>query len=235
MRFELIEKNKTRQYLKYAVGEIVLVVIGILIALQINNWKESEKKRTLKSEYTASLILDLTNDTIQINKKVIGIKENLKVFTSARDSINLGYIQSVEDFERLYRYSSLDYSNTINTYNTNTFNILVSNGNIDLFDSEIREEIMELNRLQKFENDVSNFNRKILFEVIDSTVRKYPPNDESFNQELIDNLWEKENKDELPKDIIDFIGQSEFTIYRYLNLTDDVLRQTELVIKLLKN
>lgn len=41
MRYDLMEKNKTGKYLKYAIGEILLVVIGILIALQINNWNES--------------------------------------------------------------------------------------------------------------------------------------------------------------------------------------------------
>jgi hypothetical protein len=39
----LMEKNKTGKYFKYAIGEIVLVVIGILIALTINNWNESRK------------------------------------------------------------------------------------------------------------------------------------------------------------------------------------------------
>ena len=43
IRCDLIEKNKTRKYLKYAIGEIVLVVIGILISLQINNWNENQK------------------------------------------------------------------------------------------------------------------------------------------------------------------------------------------------
>ena len=43
IRLDLMEKNKTEKYLKYAIGEIVLVVIGILIALQINNWNEKRK------------------------------------------------------------------------------------------------------------------------------------------------------------------------------------------------
>ena len=44
-----MEKNKTGKYLKYAIGEIVLVVIGILIALQINNWNENRKSKIPKS------------------------------------------------------------------------------------------------------------------------------------------------------------------------------------------
>ena len=47
IRYDLMEKNKTGKYLKYAFGEIILVVIGILIALSLNNWSE---KRSLKNE-----------------------------------------------------------------------------------------------------------------------------------------------------------------------------------------
>jgi hypothetical protein len=45
IRHKLILDNKKIQYLKYALGEIVLVVIGILIALQINNWNQSVKDK----------------------------------------------------------------------------------------------------------------------------------------------------------------------------------------------
>ena len=40
-----MEKNKTGKYLKYAIGEIILVVIGILLALQINNWNQERQNR----------------------------------------------------------------------------------------------------------------------------------------------------------------------------------------------
>jgi hypothetical protein len=43
IRYDLMDKNKSGKYLKYAIGEIILVVIGILIALQINNWNEHRK------------------------------------------------------------------------------------------------------------------------------------------------------------------------------------------------
>ena len=43
LRMQLLSENKTGKYLKYAIGEIILVVIGILIALQINNWNENRK------------------------------------------------------------------------------------------------------------------------------------------------------------------------------------------------
>jgi len=65
IRYDIMEKNKTGKYLKYAVGEIVLVVIGILIALSINNWNESRKlQNTMKSIFSiikTDLLSDIEN------------------------------------------------------------------------------------------------------------------------------------------------------------------------------
>jgi len=55
IRYRLAQDNKFLQYSRYAIGEIVLVVIGILIALQINNWNERRKEKTLEKEYLAKL------------------------------------------------------------------------------------------------------------------------------------------------------------------------------------
>ncbi|MBW2938067.1 hypothetical protein KXJ69_08110 [Aureisphaera sp. CAU 1614] len=63
IRQNLLSEGKTGKYFKYAIGEIVLVVIGILIALQINNWNEQRKDRTkeqiilkqLREDYQANL------------------------------------------------------------------------------------------------------------------------------------------------------------------------------------
>ncbi|MGK0309175.1 MAG: hypothetical protein ACI8RP_002143 [Urechidicola sp.] len=62
IRYDLMEKNKTGKYLKYAIGEIILVVIGILIALQINNWNESRKQSTSEKEFITSVKNDLKQD-----------------------------------------------------------------------------------------------------------------------------------------------------------------------------
>ena len=62
IRQKLIEEKKIGNYLKYAIGEILLVVIGILIALQINNWNEHRKDRITERK----LLIEL-NENLVIN------------------------------------------------------------------------------------------------------------------------------------------------------------------------
>jgi len=69
IRQNLILENKTSKYLKYAIGEIVLVVIGILIALQINNWNEGRKTK-LKEVAVLSEILNSINGDFKLYDRV---------------------------------------------------------------------------------------------------------------------------------------------------------------------
>jgi hypothetical protein len=62
IRQRLLTENKTGKYFKYAIGEIVLVVIGILIALQVNNWNELEKSKLETKRLLINLKLDLEKD-----------------------------------------------------------------------------------------------------------------------------------------------------------------------------
>ena len=72
-----MQQNKTGKYLKYAIGEIVLVVIGILIALSINNWNENRKEREEEFNILNALKVDLNESkerlakTMKKQKKVI--------------------------------------------------------------------------------------------------------------------------------------------------------------------
>ena len=61
-------ENKTGKYFKYAIGEIILVVIGILIALQINNWNENRLKNNSVKTYLTNLIQDLKEDQNKLDQ-----------------------------------------------------------------------------------------------------------------------------------------------------------------------
>jgi hypothetical protein len=64
MRYNLIETGKTGKYFKYAIGEIILVVIGILIALQINTWNQNRIDKNEEQEIITKL-----HNNFKVNKK----------------------------------------------------------------------------------------------------------------------------------------------------------------------
>ena len=69
IRRSLIQENKMGKYFKYAIGEIILVVLGILIALQINNWNEDKKERALEQELLAQLQSEFQSNLEQLDQK----------------------------------------------------------------------------------------------------------------------------------------------------------------------
>ncbi|MBK7944594.1 MAG: hypothetical protein IPJ85_04465 [Flavobacteriales bacterium] len=75
IRQRLLKENRFTRYLVYAVGEIVLVVIGILIALQVNTWNLARQDRKMEAKYLAGLKADLQVDLV-----------NLEVFIADRNS-----------------------------------------------------------------------------------------------------------------------------------------------------
>jgi hypothetical protein len=70
IRQKLLSENKFSKYLIYAIGEILLVVIGILIALSINNWNQDRENRVLEQYYLQRIIQDLETDINEINSVV---------------------------------------------------------------------------------------------------------------------------------------------------------------------
>lgn len=74
LRKKLIAQNKVKNYFLYAIGEIILVVIGILIALQINNWNEERKSKIQEQIILKNLVQDLKADSLSFSK-------NLKILT----------------------------------------------------------------------------------------------------------------------------------------------------------
>lgn len=83
IRQQLLSENKLSRYLLYAFGEIVLVVIGILIALQINNWNENRKNSILEAGYYCRLLEDVEQDIDQFSQLVRSAEERLKASNQA--------------------------------------------------------------------------------------------------------------------------------------------------------
>jgi hypothetical protein len=133
-------ENKTGKYFKYAIGEIILVVIGILIALQINNW--NEKKKIAKEEKT--LLIDLLKDVEQDIKNLEDIIKNDSVFLMANKNVLMALKDDSIIENRSVFIKTLINSAVPQFYNpTNTtFNTIKSSGKLGFFSSDtIRKKI----------------------------------------------------------------------------------------------
>ncbi|MFP4845277.1 DUF6090 family protein [Winogradskyella sp. PE311] len=71
IRFKLMETGKTGRYFKYAIGEIILVVIGILIALQINTWNENRKESLEESSILQNLYDEFSENKKMFDENII--------------------------------------------------------------------------------------------------------------------------------------------------------------------
>jgi len=68
IRQKMLTENKLSKYLLYAIGEIILVVIGILIALQINNWNQDKQQQKILNNIYATIKADLQQDILNIDE-----------------------------------------------------------------------------------------------------------------------------------------------------------------------
>ncbi len=143
IRYDLMEKNKTGKYFKYAIGEIILVVIGILIALQINNLNENRKERIreqvvlkqLKEDYKADLSQLLEKMSTREKILVSGIrllKAFDKPFGINRDSIikDIAVINNDPTFDPIQ--NNLSSSGNLMLISNRRLNHLLSNWSSDV-------------------------------------------------------------------------------------------------------
>ncbi|MGB5203691.1 DUF6090 family protein [Eudoraea sp.] len=140
IRKKLADDNKPLKYMRYAVGEIVLVVIGILIALSINNWNELNKERKsekiILNEIRDNLKFDLEDfesNIANLQNKATSCKSILKILES-----NSAYNDSV-GFFFYYLKTYPHFSNKSNGYN-----LLQSKGLDIIQNDSIRKGITDL-------------------------------------------------------------------------------------------
>ena len=126
IRYDLMEKNKTGKYFKYAIGEILLVVIGILIALQINNWNESnnlsKKELSMLENLKNDLVSDLGN--LKSEDSLFSIREvnsaiGIELFYKAKTTKDIDSVGKLTQG----RWNALYINN-------NTYNEMISTGNV---------------------------------------------------------------------------------------------------------
>jgi uncharacterized membrane protein YgaE (UPF0421/DUF939 family) len=145
IRQNLLMENKTGKYFKYAIGEIVLVVIGILIALQINNWNENRKTENIKQDYYYQILEDLKKD-LKFSKATIEEFENNKILFQNYYQI---YDKQELDLPEIFTaINKLVIATKPLSFNSSTIETLQNSGDIKLIPTSIRNKLIDLRRNQ---------------------------------------------------------------------------------------
>ena len=140
VRQKLISENKFSKYLIYAVGEIILVVIGILIALSINNWNEVRKTASQEIKILNELKNDLEtnlNEIIETYNTTSGRQESTVII--------LGYFENRKSFDDSLKmaFENIKMDGLFNIANT-TYKFIESQGINSLSNDSLRIRVTEM-------------------------------------------------------------------------------------------
>jgi len=141
IRQKLLQENRLSKYLLYAIGEIILVMIGILLALQVNNWNEKRKTEQFELQLLHSFKTGLQADLSDIKINVTLHQRGL----TAADSL-LFYLENggKYDIERASRYFADMMIITYFRYSTSAFETLKSNGINTIENQQLRDKVIEV-------------------------------------------------------------------------------------------
>lgn len=155
IRFKQLKERNMSKYFKYAIGEILLVVIGILIALQINTWRQNSMNRAEEQFYLKKLVNNLANDTLALSQRMESLSQNLqnleRTSKSIRDlNFEFDKQNSVRALTSIIRFVP----------QTTTFDNLISTGKLQLIrnDSIVEAIIGYYNDIQNQPDQVSDAN-----------------------------------------------------------------------------
>lgn len=172
-RYEIMEKNKTgkpsnqtAKYLKYAIGEIALVVIGIFIALQLNNWNENRKVKNIEQALLKDLKVEINTSISELQEIIESHTNNLNATIQFRTLIFEGKKASDIDNSDWWKlYSEMDYNMTFDP-KLGILKSIISSGKIDyISNKELRYQLSSLTDLISDTNESTNeitINRPLL-------------------------------------------------------------------------
>ncbi|WP_167616852.1 DUF6090 family protein [Maribellus sediminis] len=228
IRYQLAAENKVAKYLRYAVGEILLVVIGILIAVQVNNWNEARKERIQEHLLVQSIISDLKMDTLMINQTLRILKEDTtRVF---------GFIKRMSDskvtIDTLVQIARFEFDPRLHvstTFTDNTFKSLLSTGSLNILDNWLQDELLQINEMHEANISRTQLNSGAYVSQVTAFARKYPLPDYgniSPDSKLADAIWQKAEFEELGVYLNALLSIRNVTNLYAINQLNEILNET---------
>lgn len=161
IRKNLLIDNKIGRYLAYALGEIVLVVIGILIALQINNWKQESLDRNTECNYLKDVILDLESQIDVIQSQ---INFESEVIQDSEFILEAYFVDNKFDIDSEFskRINTLNNRKTFRKSNS-TYQELLSTGTMNIIsNNDLKAEILDYFQTLELEESIISKNNSYI-------------------------------------------------------------------------
>jgi hypothetical protein len=164
LRQSLIAEGKFHKYVLYALGEILLVMVGILLAFQVDKWNEQRLNRIEELKYYTNLKADLEQQGRNIHGQINYNKEHLDRFAHALEISISGDLSESDTLMATvpYLFNYSDYDQTGNLYET-----LVNSGDIKLLNNEdIVRGVRELEYRYQYINRMENIHWDIILQYV---------------------------------------------------------------------
>ncbi len=215
IRKQFADDNKPLKYMRYAIGEIVLVVIGIVIALQLNEMKKNEEKGATRDYYTNAILEDLKQDSISIRNILVSYQEQLDVLNNQVSRI----FNSNATIDTIINIARFEFDNTFQSiqYNDNSFKTVVSSGYVDLFDKGVIKRLMELDESHRAEISDTKPSSETYRTQLAAYYRTYSPDYGMDQSNLIDSIiW-------VDIDEKDFVGKFRAMLFMKIFITKEFM------------
>ena len=203
IRRQLIEKESIRKYVLYAIGEIILVVVGILIALSINNWNNNKILRRTELTIYENLKNQIHEDKLLLNGVVVYNNTYYEQYNFAIQIIERNDRNNIDTLVQIapniYKYSDFNRIGNI-------FQNLVNSGDLKILkNSNIIDRIQGLEELYIYINRLEENHFKVILEL--------------GGTNLIDNMNFSTGQIERPDEIYSFKFQN--LLYVFMNISEE--------------
>ncbi|MDU8887222.1 DUF6090 family protein [Yeosuana sp. MJ-SS3] len=164
IRKKLLAEGKTANYLKYAIGEIILVVIGILIALQINNWNENKKAK----EKEVKLLIELKGDLLETKNDLLTDIEKTQHILSTTNMLYKAIIADQVFEKKPFKLSTSYILETASLFpKLSAYEAIQSEGITIISNDSLRKKVtdfyqLHLKRVAAAEEYLEDINNKVL-------------------------------------------------------------------------
>ena len=149
-----MKKNKTGKYLKYAIGEIVLVMIGILLALQVNEWNNEKNRNKAEKAIIEQLKIELVTSKIQLEKLIESQEESAE----ASAIICHSFWKNKIPHDSIIDYMRRPLGNTVYSPVLGTAKSLINSGNLSLIKSNTLKNAITV-YVERVESSLKDINR----------------------------------------------------------------------------